>query len=180
MNRFIDLVKSRRSIRRYRPDPVPREAIEACLEAARYAPTASNTQGWRFFVLEGRKKDELVARALGGIVPNAFAATAPVIIVIAMKLSLVTGRLGARLKKIDYHMIDAGIAGEHIALQAAELGLGTCWIGWFDKKAARSVAGIPAAWDVPALLTLGYPDEVPADKPRKTLDEIRYFPGDDR
>lgn len=179
MDRFIDLVKSRRSIRRYRPDPVPREAIVACIEAARHAPTASDTQGWRFFVLEGRRKDELVSKALGGIVPNRFAATAPAIVVIAMKLSLVTGRLGARVKKIDYHMIDAGIAGEHIALQAAELGLGTCWIGWFDKKAARAVAGIPATWDVPALLTLGYPDEAPPDKPRRSVDEICSFPNDD-
>ena len=135
---FIDLVKRRRSTRKYRTDPVPRELIERCIEAATYAPTACNTQSWRFIVVEGDLKRELAEKSLGGfIVPNKFAIEAPVIVVIATDMDLITHRIGGKLKGIDYHLIDAGIAGEHFVLQATELGLGTCWIGWFDKKVVK-------------------------------------------
>lgn len=173
---FLDLVKRRRSIRNYASDPVPREMIEACIEAARHAPSASNTQSWRFYIAEGDLKDRLVKSALGGIiVPNAFAIGAPVIVVLAMELSIVTHRLGAGLKSIDYHLIDAGIAGEHFVLQATELGLGTCWIGWFKKKAVRALLGIPSSWDIPALITLGFPAENPRPKERRPASEICVF-----
>jgi nitroreductase len=176
MERFIDLVRKRRSIRAYRPDSVPREMIESCLEAARFAPSASNNQGWRFIIVEGELKDRLVEAALGGIVvPNRFAARAPVIAVLTMKLDLVTHRIGARIKKIDYHLVDAGIAGEHFVLQAAELGLGTCWIGWFNKKAVRSLLEIPALSDIPALITMGFPAEEPKPRPRRAVSEIATF-----
>jgi nitroreductase len=176
MDNLIAVIKGRRSIRSYKADPVPRETIEACVEAARHAPSASNTQGWRFFVAEGALKDRIADEALGGIfVPNKWARTAPVIVALAMKLSVVTDRVGARVKRIDYHLVNAGIAGEHFVLQAAELGLGTCWIGWFDKRAVRRLLDIPAAWDVPALITLGFPAEEPKPKERRPLSEICIF-----
>jgi nitroreductase len=179
MDNFIELVKKRRSIRRYKPDPVPRSMIEACLEAARLAPSASNAEGWRFFIVEGDMKNRLIGEALGGIVvPNKWALTAPVVVVLAMELSVVTHRIGAKIKDIDYHLIDAGIAGEHFILQAAELGLGTCWIGWFNKKRVRAFLDIPAPWDIPALITLGYPDEEPKPKQRRALRDISTFTGD--
>ena len=171
----MDLVMARRSIRRYRSDPVPRELIESCVDAARHAPTASNMQGWRFYVTERELKNRVARECLGGIVPNRFAESAPVIVVVAMKLGVVTNRIGSRVKGIDYHVLDAGIAGEHLVLRATELGLGSCWIGWFDKKAVKKLVGIPATWDVPALLTLGYPDETPPEKPRLPLEEICRF-----
>lgn len=176
MSAFMDLVHKRRSIRSYRPDHVPKEMIESCVEAARFAPSASNAQGWRFFVAEGEVKDRLVREALGGvIVPNRFAAGAPVVVALAMKLDVVTHRLGAGMKRIDYHLLDAGIAGEHFVLRAAELGLGTCWIGWFDKKKAKRILAIPSNWDVPALVTVGFPDEDPKPKERRPAGEILTF-----
>ncbi|MGD1049095.1 MAG: nitroreductase family protein [Candidatus Krumholzibacteriaceae bacterium] len=176
MENFIDLVKRRRSIRAYRADPIPRALIESCIEAVRYAPSASNTQGWRFIVTEGELKDRLVRAAMGGVVvPNKFALKAPVVVVLAMELSVVTHRLGARIKDIDYHLVDAGIAGEHFVLQAAELGLGTCWIGWFNKAAVRKLLKIPALWDIPALITLGYPAEDPKPKERRPAADICTF-----
>ncbi len=183
MNDFLALVKKRRSTRAYKPDPVPRELIDKCLEAVRYAPTACNKQSWKFIIARGEQKDRLVKEALGGvIVPNRWAAEAPVMVVIAMQLDLITHRIGARLKNIDYHQVDAGIAGEHFVLQAAELGLGTCWIGWFDKKAVKKILNLPASWDVPSMITLGYPAdkqaEEPADKKRKTIDEISNLPSE--
>jgi len=173
---FIDIVKKRRSIRSYRPDEVPRELIEQCLEAVRYAPTACNTQNWKFIVVEGGVKERLVQESLGGlVVPNRFAAGAPVIVVIAADLDFITHRIGGAIKGIDYHLVDAGIAGEHFVLQAAELGLGTCWLGWFDKKAVKRVLSLPAGWEVCAMLTLGYPAEPPGEKQRKGLREISEF-----
>jgi nitroreductase len=178
MHTLIETIKKRRSIRKYKDDPVPRGMIESCIEAARHAPSASNVQGWRFFVVEGEVKDRLVKEAMGGIVvPNKWARTAPVVVALAMKLSIVTDRLGAGVKDIDYHLVDAGIAGEHFVLQAAELGLGTCWIGWFNKKAVRRVLDIPGGWDIPALITVGFPAEEPKPKERRPLDEICIFRG---
>ena len=178
MVKFINLVKKRRSIRRYRPDPVPREMIEACIEAARFAPTACNTQSWRFIVVEGELKERLVKESLGGvIVPNRWASIPPVIVVIAMNLDLVTHRLGGRIKGIGYHLIDAGIAGEHFVLQAAELGLGTCWIGWFNKRAVKKVLDLNPRWDVAAMITLGYPIGDLPDKKRRSAEEISDFRG---
>ncbi|UCF06955.1 MAG: nitroreductase family protein [bacterium] len=176
MGEFIELVRKRRSIRSYRSEPVPREKIELCIEAARFAPTACNTQSWRFIVVEGELKVRLVKEALGGvIVPNRFALQAPVIVVIAVDMNLVTHRLGGGLKGIDYHMIDTGIAGEHFVLQAAELDLGTCWIGWFNKKAVKRLLGLSRGWEVTAMITLGYPASVPPDKKRKSVSDVSDF-----
>lgn len=173
---FLDLVKKRRSVRRYRPDPVPRKMVVRCLEAVRHAPTACNTQCWRFIIVEGELKQRLVSESLGGIVvPNRFAAEAPVIVVIAADLDLVAHRIGGKIKGIDYHLIDAGIAGEHFVLQAAELGLGSCWIGWFDKKAVRRILSLPAGWEVCAMLALGFSAESPTEKNRKGIWDIAEF-----
>jgi nitroreductase len=170
---FLDLVKKRRSVRRFRPEPVPSEMIEACVEAARYAPTACNRQGWRFIVSIGERKERLVREALGGaVVPNRWASSAPVIVAVAMNLDLVVHRIGGRIKGTGYHVIDAGIAGEHFVLQATELGLGTCWIGWFDKRAAKRILRLSPRWDLPALIAVGFPDEEPAERKRRRTADI--------
>ncbi|NIM65363.1 MAG: NAD(P)H nitroreductase [Candidatus Latescibacteria bacterium] len=180
MKNFLDLVKKRHSIRKYKPDPVPREMIEKCLEAARHAPTACNKQSWKFHIVEGELKNRLVEVSLGGVfVPNKWASTVPVIAVIAMNLDLIIHRVGGKVSGVDYHMVDAGIAGEHFVLQATELGLGTCWIGWFNKKAVKKLLDIPAGWDVPAMIGLGFPDEEPIDKNRRHISEISDFKADD-
>ena len=176
MNDFMNLVKKRRSIRRYKPDPVPQEMIESCMEAVRCAPSASNTQGWRFFIVEGELKERLVKGAMGGVVvPNKWALAAPVVVALAMKRSVVTHRIGARIKDIEYHLVDAGIAGEHFILRATVLGLGTCWIGWFNKKTVRALLDIPFDWDIPALITVGFPAEEPKPKDRRPVSEICIF-----
>jgi nitroreductase len=176
MPEFIDIVRLRRSVRRYRPDAIPRESIEKCLEAARHAPTACDTQSWRFIVTEGALKDLIAKQCLGELpVPNKWAVTAPVIIVMASASDLLTHRIGARIKGTNYELIDAGIAGEHFVLQAAELGLGTCWLGWFKKKKIRKILDLPAGWDITALITLGYPEGDIEEKARKPIDEIREY-----
>jgi len=176
MPKFMDIVKQRRSVRRYRSDPVPREMLEKCIEAARYAPTACDTQSWRFIVTERELKDRIAKGCLGELpVPNKWAAEAPVIVVMASARDLVTHMIGAKIKGTNYELIDAGIAGEHFVLQAAELGLGTCWLGWFKKRKIRKLLKLPAGWDITALITVGFAEGGMSEKKRIPIDEIREY-----
>lgn len=176
MVQFIDLVKNRRSVRRFSPEPVPHELIDRCVEAARYAPSACHRQVWRFIVTEGALKDRIVDECLGDPpVPNRWAASAPVIVVLATAKDVITHTIGAAVRGIRYDLVDAGIAGEHFVLQAAELGIGTCWIGWFRKRRLKGILGLPRQWDIPAMIAIGVPagDDAPQD--RKSLEEIREY-----
>ena len=178
---FLDLVKHRVSIRKYLSKPVPREFIEQCLEAARLAPSASNSQPWSFIVVDDEaKKNEIVKEAMSGIYSsNKFAATAPVIIVAITEKSYYLTRLGGMLRNVKYNLIDIGIACEHLVMQAAELGLGTCWLGWFDDKAVKKVLHLPKSTQVDVLISMGYPDETvpPRKRIRKSLDQVRHYFG---
>ena len=164
MGKFRDLVASRFSCRAYRPDPVPREAVEQILEAARQAPSACNKQPWRFVVATDAA---LRARLLGeGTLPGlrmTWADTAPVILVLGIKKSVITHHVAPLLSKVEYPLLDLGIAGEHAVLQAAELGLGTCWIGWIRPKEVRRLVGWPSDITPQSMITLGWP----ASRPEK-------------
>jgi nitroreductase len=175
---FIDLVKSRRSVRRYRPEPVSREAIMACIEAARLAPSAENVQPWRFLVVDDPEvKAGLSREAFAGIYrPTRFAAAAPVLILLLARPDLIANRIGAGIQGTQYYLLDLGIAGEHLVLQAAELGLGACWIGWFNAEAMRRFFNIPRKYRIVSLLALGYPESAPTkDKRRRSPADIVWF-----
>jgi nitroreductase len=174
---FIDLVRSRRSIRRFLPRPVEPEKITACLEAARLAPSAHNAQPWRFLVVDDPAlKDALCREAFSGIyAASRFAAQAPVIVAILARTDLVTHVLGRRIQGTRYHLIDIGIAGEHFVLQAEELGLGTCWMGWFNSSKARRALKVPRTYKVMALMPVGYPaSRPPRETVRKPLKEVAW------
>ena len=176
MKPFIDLVRERRSVRDFTAEPVPRELLERCLEAARHAPSACHRQEWRFIVTEGLLKERIVAECLGDPpVPNRWAVDAPVIVVLATAREIVTHRIGAGIRGVRYDLIDAGIAGEHFILQAAELGIGTCWIGWFRKRRLRRILGLPRRWDIPALIAVGYSRSGQAPIERRPIEEIGEF-----
>ena len=177
---FQKLVRGRRSIRRFLETPVEREKVLACLEAARLAPSAHNSQPWRFVVVDDPDvKAGLAAAAFSGIYSGSkFAARAPVIIVMLAKIDLVAGRLGGLLQGVPYHFVDLGIAGEHIVLQAEELGLATCWMGWFHVRKLRKFLKIPMKYKIVAIMPLGYAEKRPArEPPRRTLPEIVSFNG---
>ena len=175
---FQRLVESRRSIRKYRPDPVEREAIESCLEAARLAPSAENAQSWRFVVLDDPGlKNRFAAEVFTGIYKSArFAAEAPVLILVLMRFEFLPHGLGRQVQGIPFQFLDIGIAGEHLILRAEELGLGTCWIGWFNVRKARKFFKIPRRYKIASLISLGYPARRPIrDQVRKRLDQIAWF-----
>ena len=175
---FLALVRNRRSVRRYLDRPVEREKVMACLEAARLAPSAENVQPWRFLVIDDPEvKKRYAAAAFSGIYAfSQFAARAPVLIVILARPDLVANRIGKQIQGVTFYLIDIGIAGEHLALQAEELGLGTCWIGWFNSRATRRFFRIPRPYKIICLMALGYPEGKPGrEKQRKSLAEIVRF-----
>ena len=177
---FMELVARRQSTRRYSTRPVSREIVERCLEAARLAPSACNSQPWNFIVVDGaEQKNGLARAAFGGIYSmNAFAAIAPVLIVVVTEKSRYAARLGGLMRGVQYSLIDLGIACEHLVLQAAEDGVGSCWLGWFDEKAVKRHLGLPRSARVDVIISLGYPEkEEHREKVRRPLDEVRRYAG---
>ena len=159
---FMEVVQRRRSIRSFRPDPVPSEKIDYLLEAARLAPSWANGQCVTFLVVTDPRAKRALARA-----GNEWIERAPVIIV-ACALPTQSGVKGDQ----PYYLVDVGVAMEHLMLAAAEQGLGTCWVGWFDEEEARAALGVPEGVRIVASTPLGYPAEDPAPRPRKSLPEL--------
>lgn len=156
---FAELVKRRQSTRQFDHRPVEKEKIETCLEAARLAPSAQNSQPWRFMVVQdpallSQFKDKVFSGLYGH---TGFASQAPVLIVMLAKLDLFTHVLGKQVQDINFYMLDMGIAGEHFILQAEDLGLATCWIGWFNVGETRKILKIPRGYKICSLIALGYP-----------------------
>lgn len=172
--RFLELAAARRSVRRYRPAPVEREKLDVCLEAARLAPSACNAQPCRFVVIdEPGLKERFCEAAFGGIYSaTRFAAAAPAIVAVVSDSGNLTAWLGNQVQGTNFRLIDVGIAAEHFVLAAADQGLGTCWIGWFDQRAAAKALGLPRGRKIQVLVAVGYPETVPAPRPRKTKEEF--------
>jgi nitroreductase len=160
----------RRSVRRYADRPVPDSVVLSLLESARQAPSADNTQPWRFVVVKDPAVREKLARAsFSGIFAHTrFAGRAPVLIALCAQRAGIV-EVGKTIKDRAMYQLDCGIAGEHLVLRAQELGLGTCWIGWFNRRAARRALGVPFHVQVVALIAVGYPVADAAPRPRKRM-----------
>lgn len=176
---FSDLVKQRRSVRDFITRPVEREKIMMCLEAARLAPSACNSQPWKFIVVDDLNvKQELCDAAFSGLYTiNSFCRKAPVIVVIVSEKSNFMERIGGMFRGTQYYLIDIGIAGEHLVLQAEDLGLSTCWVGWFDEKAIKKVLNIPSDRKVDILIAMGYCSEtkVISEHNREFMNKVAAF-----
>ncbi len=176
----MDLLKAiteRRSIRKYRNDPVSDELILQCIEAARLAPSWANTQVWRFVVV----KDQAVKEALGlTLTPKnpAYQAflVAPCLICLVARRG-VSGLIKGEpvSDKGDWFMFDSGIAMDHLILCAHSLGLGTVLVGAFDAGKAGEALGVPEGYSVVAMTPLGYFDDSPSPTPRKPLGDLLYL-----
>lgn len=173
-----DLIQKRQSLRKYSSKSIPRELIDQCIEAARLAPSACNSQPWSFIIVDDEKiKNELVEKAFSGIYSmNEFAKKAPVIVVVITERSRFAAKLGGAFRGVQYNLIDIGIACEHLVLQAEELGIGTCWLGWFNEKAVKKVLSLPKSSKIDIIISMGYPEtSIIKNKNRRSLDEIRKF-----
>ena len=169
--KFQELIEKRQSDRRYTDRKVDRELIIQCLEAARLAPSACNSQPWKFTVVDDPEVLSPLAAAAAGMGMNKWAKEAPVIVAVTLEKMNFTARIGSVIKDKEYSLLDVGIAVEHFCLQAAELGLGTCIMGWFDEKKVKKLLGIGNR-RVPLLISLGYPGAETRKKSRKTLEEM--------
>ncbi|TRO52529.1 nitroreductase [Candidatus Bathyarchaeota archaeon] len=153
---FQELIEKRRSIRKYKPTPIPRAKILKLLEAARIAPSASNRQPWHFIVVEDKDMITKLAK-------QPWAASAPAMIV----------GLADTEESPGWCVNDFGIAFEHLVLAAADLGLGACWMGQSNREdLVRELLDIPEKYKVVAIATLGEADEAPPAKQRKLLESI--------
>lgn len=176
---FLKLAAGRRSIRKYRPLPVEREKLQYCLEAARLAPSACNAQPYKFIVVDEQAlKEKLGKAAFSGIYkPCSFAARAGALVVVVSQTGKMSAWLGNRIQSTNFRLVDMGIAAEHFVLAAHEQGLGTCWLGWFDAKGAAKALGLPSGAKAEIMLSVGYADEAPPARKRKSTEEFSSFNG---
>ena len=176
---YLDVIRHWESVRDFLDKPVEREKVMICLEAARLAPSACNSQPWKFIVVDdAQTRNKLCDAAFNGIyMINSFCRTAPVIVVIVSERSKFLAEIGGMFRGTRYYLIDIGIAGEHFILQAENLGLGTCWIGWFNEKAVKTVLNIPQHKKVDMLIALGYYDRerLGSEHGREPIDKIASF-----
>lgn len=179
MKSIMQIIKKRYSVRKYKDKKIEYSLIKKCVEAARLAPSAENVQPWRFLVIDDKDILKQVKKAaFSGIYSfTKWANSAPVIIVILAQPDLLANKIGSKIQGTAYYLIDIGIAVEHLILQATELNLGTCWIGWFDTKKTRRVLKIPKKYKIVSLLTLGYftYNQKQNKKKRKSLDNVLFF-----
>jgi len=164
----MEAIKARKSVRAFEERPVEDEKLASVLEAARLAPSASNRQEWRFVVVRDEGTRARLAKAANS---QTFVGEAPVVIAACAETDSHVMSCGQ-----ECYPIDVAIAVDHLTLAAAELGLGTCWIGAFCEADVKKVLGIPEGVRVVELMPLGYPaDPEPKDKNRRGLDEIVHW-----
>jgi nitroreductase len=196
-----EAIRIRRSIRKFKPDPISEEKIKLLLESARLAPSGTNTQPWRFIVVRDDDTKTKLQRAAHN---QRHVKWAPVIIVCCADLKafkefpvrvdelIESGALPERTREVFIPYLEKGmstvtkdalmiaaaanvsIAVEHIVLQAVEIGLGTCWVRWYEDEKVKEILDIPDHIEVMALLPVGIPDEDPSPRPRLNLDKIVF------
>lgn len=190
---FDQVIETRRSIRNFKPEPVSDEAISELLKAARLAPSGSNIQPWRFIIIRSPEmKEKLKAATV-----FRFVSKAPVVIACCADLSALDNRPDRLIELVQagvfdnvemdgeytppernqeqllaYLNMNVGIAITHMMLKAVDLGLGTCWIGGFDPMKSKEILALDDNLHVVALLPVGYPERVPAQRPRFPLEHL--------
>ncbi len=164
---YTEVIRKRRSIRGYRPDPVPPEKLDRILEAARIAPSATNAQPIRLIVVS----DPAVKEALRAAYDKPWFVAAPLVIAGCVDPS----KAWKRADGFNAAEVDLAIAFDHLTLAAADEGLGTCWVCNFDEEKAKAALGVPAGIRLIAMTPLGFPDSRVATRPfaRKTMEQIR-------
>lgn len=176
---FQELIKQRQSVRKYLATPVEKEKLQKIIEAVQIAPSACNSQPWKLIIIDDPTVKNEVAKATFSptVSFNKFVLEAPVIAVLVIEKAKLIAQIGGNIKNQEYPQYDIGIAAEHFCLQATELGLGTCIIGWFNEKKIQKLLGIPGKRKIGLIITLGYApkDYKHRKKVRKPLEHICKF-----
>ena len=176
---FQELINRRQSVRRYQDKPVEREKLQQLIEAVQIAPSASNSQPWKLILVdEPELKDKVANATFSKLVAfNKFAPQASVMAVLVIEKPKMITQIGGSLKKREFPLIDIGIAAEHFCLQATELGLSTCMLGWFNEKKIKQLLSIPENRRIGLVITLGYEPEdyKQREKIRKSVEVMSSF-----
>jgi len=196
---FMEVIRKRRSIRKFKPDPVSDELIREILEAARLAPSGTNLQPWRFVLIKSEEK----RRKLLGHTVN-FVTTAPVVVACCVDLNTYKQHKPKRIKELtragafsgvdlefndgdkywkqrgaldaneirEYISINCAVAIQQLVLRATDLGLCTCWVMMFDQSSVKEILGLGNDMDVLALIPVGYADQDPLPRPRLPMEDL--------
>lgn len=160
-------IQGRRSIRQFSARPVEDDKLNKVLEAIRLAPSANNSQAWKFIVVKDETTRNKLAEAAGGQI---FVKQASFVVV-----ACGTNPDSVMMCGQNRYTVDLSIAMSFMILEAHELGLGTCWLGHFDEGKVKEILGIPDSVRVVTMIPLGYPSETPNQRPRKKLNEVVCF-----
>ena len=174
---LMEAIKGRRSIRKYRSDPVPELALQTVLEAIRWTPSWANTQCWEVIVIKDSATKQRLQETLAKGNPAAKAVVeAPLLLAIYGKLESsgyykneVTTKFG------DWFLFDLGLATQNLCLAAHDLGLGTVVVGLFDHDATKSILGVPAGYELVTLIPLGYPAKLSSAPKRREIGEFTHY-----
>ncbi len=172
----MEAIKGRRSIRKYKSDPVSEEILRTLLEAVRWSPSWANTQCWEIIVVKDPKMKADLSNTLTQTNPARSAMTeAPLVIVLCGKKGVSGFKKGeAATVKGDWLMFDTGVAMQTLCLTAHSLGLGTVVVGLFDHKKAEEILGVPQDREVVAMTPLGYPAAEGVTPKRKEVSEFVF------
>jgi len=176
MTDLMEIIRNRRSVRKYLDEPVPEKDLEKILEAVQWAPSWANTQCWEVVIV----KNQAVKEQLAGTLPAGNPALkamvqAPVVLVMCGIRGLAGFKKGeSTTDKGDWFMFDVGAATQNASLAAHALGLGSVVVGLFDAPKAGEIVGVPEQVSVVALLPLGYPERIPTAPKRKDFKAFVY------
>jgi len=165
---LLKAIKTRRSIRRFKPTRIPNHLINLVIDAARRAPSAHNIQPWEFIIVKDKRVKEQLAKTHTW---SSFIKDAPVCIVV----------LGNEEMSPSFFVIDASCATENLLLAAHGLGLGACWVAVYDlcnsnsEKYVRDVLNVPPHLRVIAMVPIGYPDEKAELRNLRELNKMVHF-----
>ena len=174
---FLELARTRQSDRAFTTQAVSREDLLTCVQAAQLAPSACNSQPWKFVIID----DAELVKQVGAMISNnplginKFAETAPVLVAVVEEPAVLMAKAQNQIPNDRWAKFDLGSATEHFCLQAAELGLGTCIMGAFDTEAINAVLDLPEDRNVFIMLAVGYPSGNTRTKVRKEVDKICSF-----
>jgi len=159
---LVDVVLSRRSIRRYEQKEIPKDVLDKILDAGRQAPSAANRQPWHFIVVT----DPEIKKELSKGMFNRFIKDTPVTIVGCAHKDLIAGK---------WSIISTTIALHNMVVAAWAMGIGSCWVGDFNEEKIKKLLNIPESWNIVALISFGYPAEKPQPRKKKSIEEIVSF-----
>lgn len=174
-----DCILGRRSIRKFKADPVSHELISELVETASYSPSWKHTQITRYIAVEGALKEKIARECSSLYPPNGdIISSAPVLIAV----TIIKNRSGferdgsfSTPKGNGWQMYDAGIASQSFCLAAYEKGLGSVILGLYDQEPAESLLQLPEDRELVALIPIGYPDETPVAPRRKPVEELLSY-----